>query len=68
MSEHTEPRLVWTRFAGLCALAHGLLYSWFIVPVNEPVLWFDGFVVACWMLGGNGRAALVDAIRNWKSK
>ena len=68
MIEHTEPRLVWTRFAGLCALFHGLAYTWFIEPVSEPVLWFDGFVVACWMLGGNGRAALVDAIRNWKAK
>lgn len=60
---HTEPKLIWSRFAGLCALFHAFYYTLAIEPINAPVLWFDGFVVACWLLGGNGRAAIVDAIR-----
>lgn len=54
---------MWSRFAGLCALFHGFYYSLTVAPVSWYVLAFDGFVVACWLLGGNGRAALVDAIR-----
>ena len=61
--DHTEPKLVWSRFAGLCALFHAFYYTLTAGDVQASVLYFDGFVVACWLLGGNGRAALVDAIR-----
>ena len=61
--DHTEPKLGWSRFAGLCALLHAFYYTLTAGDVQTSVLYFDGFVVACWLLGGNGRAALVDAIR-----
>ena len=61
--DHTEPKLGWSRFAGLCALLHAFYYTLTAGDVQASALYFDGFVVACWLLGGNGRAALVDAIR-----
>lgn len=65
---HTEPKLFWTRWAGYLALAHAFVYTLCALPAepSSNVLIFDGFVFGCWALGGNGRAALVDAIRNWK--
>ena len=67
MSEsHTEPKLVWTRWAGFLALAHGFGYSLYVETVDVNVLWFDLVVIICWMLGGNGRAAIVDVVRHWK--
>lgn len=63
---HNEPKLGWTRTAGLMALFHAFYYSLTVSPVDSNVLYFDGFVIGCWMLGGNGRAALVDAVRAWK--
>jgi len=60
---HTEPKLGWSRFAGLCALFHSFWYTLQVDPVASSVLLFDGAVVAMWLLGGNGRAAIVDAIR-----
>ena len=66
MSDHTEPKLIWSRFAGLCALFHAFYYTLTVNEVVAAVLMFDGFVVACWILGGNGRAAIIDAIRSWK--
>ena len=66
MSDHTEPKLHWTRTAGFMALFHAFLYSWSKDGVDVNVLYFDSFVVGCWMLGSNGRAALVDSIRHWK--
>lgn len=70
MAVHTEPKLGWTRFAGFLALFHAFIYTIIAAKSNSEistaVLWFDAFVFGCWALGGNGRAALVDAIRNWK--
>ena len=62
---HTEPKLIWTRCAAYMALFHGFYYT-LTTPVDPNVLWFDGFIIGCWALGGNGRAALVDAVRAWK--
>jgi|AntRauTorckE6833_2_1112554.scaffolds.fasta_scaffold46941_2 hypothetical protein len=65
-SPHTEPKLGWTRFAAFLALAHAFVYTLRVDEISVPVLWFDGFVFGCWALGGNGRAMIVDAVRNWK--
>jgi hypothetical protein len=70
MQTHTEPKTGWTRSAAFLAMIHAWTYS-IIVAFNgneavTAVFWFDGFIIGCWVLGSNGRAALVDSIRNWK--
>jgi hypothetical protein len=65
---HTEPKLGWSRFAGLCALFSGFWYIHTADAIEPAALVFHGAVVAMWLLGGNGRAAIVDAIRIWAGK
>lgn len=65
---HTEPRLLWTRVAAFIALIHAVWYTLSVEAVDANVLTFDAFVIGCWALGGNGRAAVVDLVRAWKAK
>jgi hypothetical protein len=62
MSNHSEPKLIWTRIAGFLALFHGFWYTLDAEEISQYVLWFDGVVIGFWMIGGNGRAAIIDAI------
>jgi hypothetical protein len=70
MSVHTEPKNTWTRSAAFLALFQGLIF-----PFCEPnaelvkvVLGFDFLVILAWIIGSNGRAAIVDTVRAWATR
>lgn len=73
---HTEPKNTWTRFAAFLALIQGLIFPFVFllmeteksVEIVKIVLSFDFLVILTWIVGSNGRAAIVDTVRAWATR
>lgn len=63
----SKPNYMVTRLFAIAALCHFFWYSNQAEP-KEFVVMFDLWVIFGWMLGSNGREALVSAVQAWAGK